>query len=56
MKNEMNDAYKRIHWDNDKQGYFFWDEADMPVGWWSSKDEAALRFEEYCYELMKDSE
>ena len=54
MKTEMNDAYKRIHWDNDKQGYFFWDEADMPLGYYNSKEEAEIAFEEYSKELMED--
>ena len=48
MKTEMNDAYKRIHWDNDKQGYFFWDEAETyQIGYWPTKEQAEIELEKY---------
>ena len=46
---EMENLYDQVFWDNGHQGYYFWDEAEMPVGWWDTKDEAVLAYEEYCY-------
>lgn len=45
----MENLYDQVFWDNGHQGYYFWDEAEMPVGWWDTKDEAVLAYEEYCY-------
>lgn len=47
-------APNQVFWDVQHQGYYFWDESEMPVGWWDTKDEAVLAYEEYCYSLSRD--
>jgi hypothetical protein len=45
---------KPIQWLADKQIFVVWDEADMPLGYYNSKEEAEIAFEEYSKELMED--
>ena len=43
-----------IEWDCGKEMYVAWDEADMPIGFYDTKEEAELAFEEYCMEVRED--
>ena len=45
---------KPIQWLADKPMFVGWDEADMPLGYYNSKEEAEIAFEEYSKELMED--
>tara|TARA_R110002020_G_scaffold24109_5_gene79634 strand:+ start:931 stop:1095 length:165 start_codon:yes stop_codon:yes gene_type:complete len=50
---ELENPYGQVFWDSDRQVYYFWNEDDVPVGFWSTKDEAALAYEEYIADLNK---
>ena len=43
-----------IEWDAGREGYFFWDEASLPIGYWPTKEEAELQRELYSAWLMSD--
>ena len=34
--------------------FVVWDEADMPLGYYNTKEEAEVAFQEYCQELFKE--
>ena len=36
-----------VEWDEGKEGYFFWDEVDSPVGYWPTKEQAEEELEKY---------
>lgn len=43
-----------IQWLNEKEMFVVWDEADMPLGYYNTKEEAEVAFQEYCQELFKE--
>jgi len=43
-----------IEWSVGREGYFFWDEAGFPIGYWPTKEEAELQREAYSAWLMSD--
>ena len=43
-----------VEWDYGKEMYVAWDEADMPIGFYDTKEEAELAFEEYYMEFRED--
>jgi hypothetical protein len=53
MENTFEFQSKFIEFDEGMMAYFFWDEADAePIGYWSTKEEAALKRESYSAWLM----
>ena len=36
-----------VEWDVGKEGYFFWDESDNPIGYWPTKEQAEEEFEKH---------
>jgi hypothetical protein len=45
-----------VEWSHDRQGYFYWDESDNPVGCFQSKEEAITYCEVYYWTMSKDDE
>ena len=55
MENSFEYQSKFIHFDGRGMGYFFWDETDSePIGYWATKEEAALKREVYSAWVMSE--
>ena len=49
-------SYVHIQWLVGKECYVVWDEVAMPLGYYDTKEEAEIAFEEYCHELFSEEE
>ena len=43
-----------IDWDHGKEMFVVWDEVDMPLGYYNTRQEAEEAFQKYCQELFKE--
>lgn len=55
IENSFEYQSRFIHFDGRGMGYFFWDETDSePIGYWTTKEEAALKREVYSAWVMSE--
>ena len=51
---KMDEDRPHIHmeWDWRKEHYVVFDEDDRPIGWYPTKEDAEIAFEEYCNKIF----
>ena len=55
MKNTIEHQSQFIEWSQGKEGFFFWDvDEARPIGYWPTKEQAALMRETYGAWVLSD--
>lgn len=44
-----------MEWDWRKEHYVVFDEDDRPIGWYPTKEDAEIAFEEYCHKIFNQN-